>query len=82
MPHLFRTLDGKQWKPSQPIHLTLADGTKVEGIWAGSAQEEKLAWWLRKPGNILAQTDEVAEIAVKAEDTNKLIGAPPRREQD
>ena len=79
MPHLFRTLDGKQWKPSQPIHLTLADGTKVEGIWAGSAQEEKLAWWLRKPGNTLAQTDEVAEIAVKAEDTNKINwGAAPK----
>ena len=79
MPHLFRTLDGKQWKPSQPITLTLVDGTKVEGIWAGSAQEEKLAWWLRKPGNLLAQTAEVAEIAVKAEDTNKINwGAAPK----
>jgi hypothetical protein len=73
MPHLFRTRDGKQWRPSQPIYLTLADGTKVEGIWAGSAQEEKLAWWLRKPGNKLAQTDEVAEVGVKTDDTHEII---------
>jgi hypothetical protein len=79
MPHLFRTLDGKQWKPSQRIYLMLPNGAKVEGIWAGSAQEEKLAWWLRKPGNILAQTEEVAEIAVKAEDTGKINwGAAPK----
>lgn len=72
MPHFFRTADDKLCKASHPISLTLADGTPVEGIWAGSAQEEKLTWWLRKPGNELAQTGEVAEIAVKAEDTNKI----------
>lgn len=72
MPHLFRTADDKLCKASHPISLTLADETPVEGIWAGSAQEEKLAWWLRKPGNELAQTGEVAEIAVKAEDTGKI----------
>ena len=82
MPHLFRTLDGKLWKPSHPVLLALADGTKAEGIWAGSAQEEKLAWWLRKPGNELAQTEEVSAIAVKAEDLGtKSIGAQPRTEQ-
>lgn len=79
MPHLFRTLDGKQWKAGQPIRLTLADGTKAEGIWAGSAQEEKLAWWLRKPGNVIAQTEDVSEIAVKAEDTGQINwGAAPK----
>ena len=58
--------------------MTLADGTKVEGIWAGSATEEKLVWWLRTPGNDLAQTEEVAEIAVKADDTNEIRwGAAP-----
>lgn len=78
MPHLFRTIDEKLWKASQLIPLKLADGTPVEGIWAGSAQEEKLAWWLRKPGSELAQTGEVSEIAVKAEDTNKINwGAAP-----
>ncbi|MFO1511564.1 MAG: hypothetical protein U1F83_01405 [Verrucomicrobiota bacterium] len=79
MPHLFRTVDGKLWKPSHPIQLTLANGTKNEGIWAGSAQEEKLTWWLRQPGNLLAQTEEVAEVAVKAEDTGKINwGAAPK----
>ena len=66
MPHLFRTLDGTQWKPGQPIPLTLADGTTAHGVWAGSAQDEKLAWWLGKPGSDLGQTEEVAEIAVIA----------------
>ena len=33
MPHLFRTLDGKLWKASQPLDLTLADGTPIAGLW-------------------------------------------------
>lgn len=78
MPHLYRTLDGTVWRPSKGVSLTRADGTKMEGIWAGSAQEEKLAWWLRPPGSDLAQTEEVAEIAVKDEDTDELRwGAAP-----
>jgi len=79
MPHLYKTLDGTVWRPSKSISLTRADGTKLEGIWAGSAQEEKLDWWMRPPGTDLAQTDEVAEIAVKDEDTNELRWgkAPP-----
>ena len=78
MPHLFRTLNGKLWKPSHSVSLTLADGTKVEGIWAGSATEEKLGWWLRKPGSELGQTEEVSEIAIKAEDNGEIIwGAAP-----
>jgi len=79
MPHLFRTPDGAEWKPSHPVPLTLADSTKVEGIWAGSAQEEKLRWWLGKPGHELAQTAEVSAIAVKGEKTKQLRwgDAPP-----
>lgn len=78
MPHLFRNLDGKLWKPGEPVFLTLADGTKVEGVWAGSAREDKLARWLRAPGNELAQTEEVSEIAIKADDTKETIwGAAP-----
>ena len=74
----FRTLDGKLWKPSHPVSLTLADGVKVERIWAGSAQEEKLAWWLGKPGNQLAQTEEVSEVAIKADDAREIVwGAAP-----
>ncbi len=78
MPHLFRTLNGRLWKPSQSLCLTLADGTPVEPVWAGSAQEEKLAWWLHKAGNELAQTGEVSEIAIKADDTHEPVwGAAP-----
>ncbi len=78
MPHLFRALDGTLWKPGQSIPLTLAGGTKVSGIWAGSAQEEKLAWWLRQPGSDLAQSEEVAEVAVRADDTGEIAwGAAP-----
>jgi hypothetical protein len=80
MPHLFRTRDGIEWKPSRPIPLTLADGTKTEGIWAGSAQVEKLSWWLGKPGHDLTQTDEVASVAVRGEHTGKVRWgeAPPK----
>ncbi|QIF03139.1 hypothetical protein [Roseimicrobium sp. ORNL1] len=69
MPHLFRTHDGTEWKPGKPMPLTLADGTQVEGVWAGSAQVEKLSWWLGKHGHDLAQTDEVAAVAVRGEQT-------------
>lgn len=80
MPHLFRTLDGRLWKAGQPLSLTLADGTPVEGLWGGSAQEEKLDWWLRKPGHQLTQTDEAAEVAVRDDDTDEINWgpAPPR----
>lgn len=72
MPHLFRTLDGKLWKASQPLDLTLADGTPIAGLWGGSAQHEKLDWWLRKPGHLLAQTDLVAQVAVRDDDTGEI----------
>jgi hypothetical protein len=74
MPNFFRTIDGKVWKASQAIRLELADGEIIQGIWAGSAQEEKLDWWLRPAvGNKLAQSDEVAAVAAKAEDDGELI---------
>lgn len=73
MPNLFRSPDGRIWKPGEVLRLTLADGSTSEGIWAGSATEERLDWWLGKPGNQLGQTDEVTAIAVKAEDTGEMI---------
>ena len=72
MPNLFRTLDGKLCEPRQTLTLTLADGTSVGGIWGGSAQEEKLRWWLSHPGNELAQSEVVAEIAIKSDDTKEI----------
>ena len=72
MPHLFRTLDGKLWEPREILSLTLADGTSVGGIWGGSAQEEKLRWWLSHPGNELAQSEVVAEIVIKSDDTKEI----------
>ena len=72
MPNLFRTLDGQIRKPSQAISFELADGSVLEGVWAGSAQEEKLNWWLRNPGSDLAQSEPVAEIATKADDDDEL----------
>ena len=78
MPNLFRTLDGKIWEPRQTLPLTLADGTRVGGIWGGSAQEEKLRWWLSQPGNDIAETEEVSAIAIKANDTKQIRwGAAP-----
>lgn len=76
MPHLFRTTDGREWKASAPLAVTLANGTKVEAIWGGSAQGEKLDWWLRKPGNELGQTTEVAAVAVRNEDTDEVAWGP------
>ncbi len=72
MPNLFRTLDGEEWKPGALV-FQRADGEKVEGHWAGSAQEEKLEWWLRKPGSELVQTEVVAAIASKADDDGEMI---------
>lgn len=78
MPHLFRTLDGRLWKPGQAVALAFADGSKVEGIWVGSAQEERLKWWLGEPGNQLAQSEVVSQIASRAKDTKETIwGAAP-----
>lgn len=76
MPHLFRTLDGKLWKASQPLDLTFADGSKAPGLWGGSAQNEKLAWWLSKPGHQLAQTGAIAEVAVRDDDSGEINWGP------
>ena len=73
MPNLFRSRDGKIWKPGEVLRLTLADGSAGEGTWAGSATEERLDWWLGKPGNQLGQTEEIAAIALKAEDNGEMI---------
>ncbi|MBC7980762.1 MAG: hypothetical protein H7Y36_09395 [Armatimonadetes bacterium] len=80
MPHLFRTVDGELHKPGAPISLTTADGVVVEGIWGGSAQVEKLGWWLKKPGHELMQTEEVSEIAIRDEGSGEIRwGAAPAR---
>lgn len=76
MPHLFRTHDGRLWKASQSLDLQLADGTPVTAVWGGSAQNEKLAWWLGKPGHALAQTGAVAEVAVRDDDTSEINWGP------
>ena len=72
MPHLFRTLDSRIWKAGQPVSLWRADGSCLEGIWGGSATEERLDWWLRKPGNELVQTAEISAVAVKGEDSGEI----------
>ena len=73
MPHLYRTLDGLERKPSTPLSFLLADGSIIEGVWAGSAMEEKLDWWLRKAGHQLAQSEPVAAVAAKADDNGEII---------
>jgi hypothetical protein len=79
MPNLYRTLEGDERKPGPRLSFQLADGQVVEGIWAGSATEEKLPWWLRQPGNQLAQSEPVAAFAVKADDDGEILwgDAPP-----
>lgn len=63
MPNAFRAIDGTLWKAGQLIPLTLPDGSVVTEKWAGSATEEKLAWWLRpSTENVLAHTPAVAAI--------------------
>jgi hypothetical protein len=76
MPHLFRTTVGRLWKPSERVALALADGTIVQGTWAGSAKEEMLKWWLSQNGNRLAQTEQVSEVAIKADDDKEIIWGP------
>ena len=73
MPHLFRTLDGLERKPSTPIPLQLTDGRSAEGVWAGSATDEKLNGWLREPGSEIAQSEPVAAVASRADDDGEVI---------
>jgi|SRR5579863_1613077 len=78
MPHQFCTADDRLWKPGEQVELTLADGTRVQGTWAGSAQEEKLKWWLSQHGNRLAQTEQISKVAIQADDDEEMIwGAAP-----
>jgi len=48
------------------------DGSTVQAIWAGSAQEEKLGWWQHQPGNELVQSEPVAAIAIQADDDKEM----------
>jgi hypothetical protein len=73
MPNLYRTSDGEERRPGIPILFRLADGQMVEATWAGSATEEILTWWLRKPGSELVQSELVAAIASKADDDEEII---------
>lgn len=73
MPHLFRTLDGVERRPSTSIPLQLPDGSLTEGVWAGSATEEKLDWWLREPGSEIVQGEPTAAVASKADDNGEII---------
>jgi hypothetical protein len=73
MPNLYRTPGGDERKPGTPLLFQLPDGQMVQARWAGSAQEEKLPWWLRKPGHQLVQSEPVAAIALKAEDDGEMI---------
>ncbi len=72
MPHLFRTTDNRVWKASQPIPLFRADGPECVGVWGGSAQGEKLKWWLSKPGHELVQTAVVSGVAVRDDETDEV----------
>jgi hypothetical protein len=73
MPNLYRTIEGVERKPGTFIPFEFADGRAVEAKWAGSAKEENLDWWLRKPGSELAQSEPVAAVASKADDDGELI---------
>jgi hypothetical protein len=74
MPNLFRTLDGTIHKAGETIPLTLPNGAATEGVWAGSATEEKLQQlWLRSHGNQITQSEFVAAVASKAEDNGEMI---------
>jgi hypothetical protein len=42
------------------------------GIWGGSAQGEKLKWWLIKPGNELTQTAVVSGVAVRDDESDEV----------
>ena len=72
MCNLYRDGKGDVWKPGQKVPVMFADGTESEGVWAGSAREEKLDWWLGKAGNVLAQSELVTEVAFKADDDGEL----------
>lgn len=72
MPNRFRTLDGDEQGPG-PLRFYRADGSTVDGRWAGSAQDEKLAWWLRKPGSELVQSEAIAAVGSEADDDEELI---------
>lgn len=69
----FRTKSGREWRPGEEVPLELAEGGAATGVWAGFATREKLEWWLRGPGNVLAQMrEEVVEVAERADDTGEI----------
>jgi hypothetical protein len=73
MPNLYRTIDGVIRKPGVSGPFQLADGSFIEGVWTGSATEEKLDWWSRLPGHQIVQSELVAAVASKADDDGELI---------
>jgi hypothetical protein len=79
MPVLFHTLDGKLWELRQSVPLILADGTSVRGIWDGYAELENRSGWCDLPGNELAQSELIPEIAIKSDSTKEIRwgAAPP-----
>jgi hypothetical protein len=72
MPNLFRNTDGTVRKPGVPIPFQYPDGRVFNAVWAGSATEEKLNWWLSAPGNELVQSELVTEIAVRDDKTKEI----------
>src|SRR5471032_1406857 len=67
----------REWKPGDELPLELIEGMPSTGVWAGFAQQEKLDWWLKKPGHVLAQTrDEVTEIAERSDSSSELLYGP------
>jgi hypothetical protein len=76
MPHRFRTKDGTVYGPGgkTPFPVRLVDGSETIVIWGGCAQNEKLGWWLKKPGHEIGESAElVVGIAIEAEDTKEFI---------
>ncbi len=76
MCNRFRSVVGKEWKPGDALPLEFLDGTPAEGVWAGFATREKLRWWLRQPGNQLAQSELVESFAERTDDSGDIIWGP------
>ncbi|HEX2748364.1 MAG TPA: hypothetical protein VHM91_10230, partial [Verrucomicrobiales bacterium] len=77
MPHAIRTTDGRPWKPGQSFSATLADGRVAPAVWGGCARYETLQKkWLNVPGNELAQSEQVSEVAITDEESGKTRWGP------
>lgn len=72
MPHRSRPHNGIVRKASQRIPFLLPDGSEIEAVWGGTAQNEMVDSCLGKSGYELAQSGEIEAAAGSDDESNEV----------